>query len=354
MKLIDLVDVSTAYVKALIYGPPGTGKTNFGVSGPKPLLLLSEKQAVINARDAARRMKRPMPLCLVMESLDDYRHVLRALNGDKAKPFVVMDDAGNVVLQSTEWPETVVLDSITDVADTVSKEIREQSPQKLGKDGLPVDSERYWNVLSDRTAKLIRAFRDLPMHVVFLALLTDKEIGEEGDKQRVIVPKMPMRALPDVLAAAVNVVGVTYRKRATVADPVTKARPMTYGIATTGPDCMMLKPYPPLRDTEVTDFTSWVARINGIDDGSVAPPAPDLTAGSLEAGDVTAGAADKPATETTPPPPATPTEAQQAAPGATDTPVADVQAATAPTAATGTPATPAGKAGKKTAATPAA
>ena len=37
-------------------------------------------------------------------------------------------------------------------------------------------------------------------------------------------------------SAAVNVVGVTYRVRSKVIDPVTKAREMVYGIATMGAD----------------------------------------------------------------------------------------------------------------------
>jgi hypothetical protein len=180
------------------------------------------------------------------------------------------------------WPESVVLDSITDIAEMISAEIREQSPPKTGKDGLPVDSERYWNVLSDRAAKLIRAFRNVPLHVLFLALLADKEIGEGDEKSRWVGPQMPMKSLPNVIMAAVNVVGVTYRTRSKTVDAKTKQRPMVYGIATTGPDHMQIKPYPPLRDSEVTNFTSWVKRINGVDDGSAAPPPMDASAQSSE------------------------------------------------------------------------
>jgi hypothetical protein len=191
---------------------------------------------------------------------------------------VVKDDVGETVLEMASWPETVVLDSITDIAELVTVEIRKISPQKTGKDGLPVDSERYWNVLLDRTRKLVRAFRDVPAHVLFLALLADKETGEGEEKTRWVGPQMPMRSLPNVIMAAVNVVGVTYRRRATKIDPETGSLPMLYGIATIGPDYMNLKPYPPLRDSEVTDFSSWIARINGVDDGAEAPPPRDATA----------------------------------------------------------------------------
>lgn len=273
MKTIDVEAASDRYLKALVYGPPGTGKTNLGVSAPKPLILLSEHQAVPHMRAAAKRLGVPAPLVLAMDNLKDYRHVLVALRADKAQPFTVRDDDGNVVFQSAEWPETVVLDSLTDACELVSAEIRAESPPKVGKDGLPVDSERYWNVLADRCAKLIRAFRDLPINTLFLCLVDDRMVGEGDEAKRVVQPMLPMRKLPMTVMAAVNVVGVTYRKRGDAGKD--GKRPMVYGIQTAGPDYVALKPFPPLRDQEVTDFSSWCKRIAGIDDGSIAPEAPE-------------------------------------------------------------------------------
>lgn len=288
MRLVKEDEIKNAKIKALVYGRPGTGKTNFGASGKRPLVLLSEGQAVANVRDAARRMKRPCPAILVMDTIDDYRHVLKALHGDRSKPFVVSGDNGAVLLQMDVWPDEVVIDSITDVMDKIVAEIREQSPPKEGKDGLPVDSERFWNVLGDRGAKFIRAFRDVDLHVVFLALYAEREVGEDDNKVTVVGPQMPMRKLDSALMAAVNVVGVTYRKRNTDAK-TREEQPFVYGIATIGPDNMALKPYPPLRNFEVTDFSSWIARINGQPDASVPPPPMEGAGGAgLVAGDVTA------------------------------------------------------------------
>jgi hypothetical protein len=292
MKVMDMNATEERFLKALVYGPSGTGKTSFGVTAPNPLILLSEQQAVPHIRAAALRAGRPVPNVLVMESLADYRHALAALRGDKAKPFVVRDDDGNAVMTLATWPETVVIDSVTDACELVSQEIREQSPPKTGKDGLPVDSERYWNVLMDRASKLIRAFRDVPMNVLFLCLL-DERITEQDDgtKQKWVGPQLPMRKLPGVVQAAVNVVGVTYRRRAKTADK-NGQRPMEYGIATMGPDWMQLKPFPPLRDYEVTDFASWCKRIAGIDDGSKAPEPMDADVIASTAGDVLADASN--------------------------------------------------------------
>lgn len=292
MKAIDMNVDEDRHLKALVYGQSGTGKTSFGVSAPKPIILLSEKQAVPHIRAAALRLGRQNPPVLVMESLDDYRYALTAFRGDKAQPFTVKDADGAVVYQSAEWPETAVLDSVTDACELVSEEIRVQSPQKTGRDGLPVDSERYWNVLADRTSKLIRAFRDLPLNVLFLCLLDERITKDDDGKElsRWMGPQLMMRKMPAVVQAAVNVVGVTYRRRAKSADKDGN-RSMEYGIATVGPDYMQLKPFPPLRDYEVTDFTSWCQRIAGVDDGSKAPgPMDGDNTPVTTAGDVTAPA----------------------------------------------------------------
>ena len=294
MRVIDTEAADERYLKALVYGQSGTGKTSFGVSAPKPLILLSEQQAVPHVRAAAKRLGRPCPPILVMETLQDYRLALTALRADKAQPFHVRDDAGETVLELAEWPETVVLDSVTDACELVSEEIRTQSPPKIGRDGLPVDSERYWNVLGDRLQKLIRSFRDLPMNVLFLCLLDERvQKDKEGAEiSRWVGPQLAMRKMPAVVQAAVNVVGVTYRRRAKTAAK-DGSRPMEYGIATIGPDFMQLKPFPPLRDYEVTDFSSWCKRIAGVDDGAAAP-APmetlDDVGAPSSAGDVTAPA----------------------------------------------------------------
>lgn len=252
------------HLKALVYGRPGTGKTTFGVSAPRPLILVSEKQAIPHIKRAAALHGVPAPLILLIDSVSDYGAALRALRGDKSKPFRIVDRDGNVVLESDEWPETVVIDSLTDACDLIIAEIRKQAPPQLGTDGLPVDSQRFWNVLKDRARALIKAFRDAPVHVLFLALLDDKEVGEGKSAARRVMPQLPMRTLPGIVQAAVNVVGVTYRQQTEDIDD-NGNRGMEWGILTNGPAHYELKPFPPLRDRESTNFSEWVARILAAD-----------------------------------------------------------------------------------------
>lgn len=254
-------------LKALVYGKSGTGKTGFGVSAPNPLILLNERQAIPHIIGAARRLKRDIPPTIMMSCVEDYRDVVRAFHGDRAKTFRIMRE-DKVVYESVTWPDSVVLDSLTEACELIAAEIRDQSPPKIGKDGLPVDSERYWNVFQDRASKLIRSFRDVDLHVLFLCLLDDRTIGEGDDAHRWVGPQLSMRRLPGVVQAAVNVVGITSRRLGKDGNPI-------YLIKTQGPDYVETKPFPPLRKDEVMDFSSWVKRVNGVDDGSVIPDGTD-------------------------------------------------------------------------------
>lgn len=269
-----------AWVKATVYGDSGSGKTSLAVTAPRPLILLSERQGMLSIKQAAKRLGVPVPAVLYCTTLDDYRRVTRALFAAKDKPFRVLDSQKREVLFElpvSEWPQTVVLDSITDVCRIVSEEIRTQSPPKAGKDGLPVDSERYWNVLGDRIANIIHAFRDAPLHTLYLALKDDREVGDEGDKKRQVGPAMIMRKLPAALSASGNLTAYAYRRETRKGKDIR----VTHGVMTVGPEYMLLKPCAPLRPVEVPDFGYWVRAINGALEP--APDAPDVSNESMAA-----------------------------------------------------------------------
>jgi hypothetical protein len=280
------------HVKACIYGPPGTGKTSFGTSAPKPLIAITERQALVHIKEASKRLGVPMPLVFYLEHANDLRNLVRSLHGDHTKPFKLYEMHDNngtpekICIHEGDWPETIVLDSATDACRLLVEEIRRQSPPQLGRDGLPVDSTRFWNVLLQRAAAMITSIRDLPMHAIFLALADDRETGDDDNKVRSVKPMMAAKQLAITLAAAVNVVGFTYRK--TRRGLPGKEHELEYGVMTTGPEYMMTKPYRPLRDTEVPDFGYWVRVIRGEERERPAPaPSAELGGGSV-------GAEDKP------------------------------------------------------------
>jgi hypothetical protein len=271
MQVMDLKHDSALHLKALIYGDSGSGKTTFGVTAPKPLILAAERQALVHIRQAQTRTGRDVIGALYMESLQDFLNVVRTLRlataspESKRGPFIVKDEAGSVLFESAEWPESIVIDSITDVCKLIEADIDKLSPPKNGADGLPARSMRFWGVLGDKIEKFLRAFRDVDFHVLFLALKDDKTVGEDSDAVRIVGPSVPMRSVPGAIAAAVNVVGVMQRDMKPGKAPKDgEERPeatITHTVRTTGPNYMLLKPYRPLLDVEVPDFSDWVARI---------------------------------------------------------------------------------------------
>ena len=254
MRLLEASDILT--VNITVYGPPGTGKTSLGVTSPAPLILLSEKQGVLHIKQAAKRLKVPVPPVLLMSSLDDYRGIIKAAHGDRGKPFGVYAKDGALVY-SGPWPETIVIDSLTDVARIVVSEIHGMAPPKPGVDGLPVNSQRYWSALQDRMQAIITAFRDIPISVLFLCLSTDKMAGEEGAQVRAVSPNLPMNSLPGFLSAASNVVGHSYRGEKVVDG---KQR-VIYGVMFAGPEAFMLKGCAGLKGIERPDVGKWMSAI---------------------------------------------------------------------------------------------
>lgn len=257
MQRIDQ-DESERYWKVMVYGDSGSGKTSLGVTaqslGPT-LVLLSERQGMAAIRHAARRLGMAVPTVLLMTEMGDYRAVANALHGRKDLPFKVVNSKGETLLELEQWPVTVVLDSVTDaVGNMLVASIRRQAPQKKDDDGLPIDADRFYNVLRDKTSNFATEFRDCPVNILFLALLDDKEVGKGKDAKRRVGPKFPMKGLDAIFASATNVVGQSYRT-------ISGGKPV-FQVATLTPGHILTKACEPLRPIEVPDFGEWVRRLN--------------------------------------------------------------------------------------------
>lgn len=272
MKRLD-DDPNEQYLKIGLTGDSGSGKTWLGTTAPKPLVLIWERQAKasIEASCAARGIEKPM--MILIESIGDCGNVLRAIHGDQAKPCVVREryydpktktNPVREVMRLPHWPETLVIDSLTDACAMMRAELLREAPPKVdGESGLPDESFAHRRTILDRCTQLIRAFRNVPAHVVFLCLKAEKKIYRaRKEVGRRWVADLPDKDLAARYMAACNIVGVPY------------IRSGHRGVALDADDWMGCKAFPPLRSFEVPDLSEWIARIHGDWEGeaSAAPP----------------------------------------------------------------------------------
>lgn len=140
-------------IKAVVYGPSGVGKTTFGATCPKPLFLAAESGLLSIASHA--------PDYVEIRTLQDLREALVYLKSGKHEY------------------ETAVIDSITEISEIIKQGIEKKSGKAM--------TLQDFGTLSKEIRNILRAYRDLPMHVVFIAL---EKI--EKDEEKVI------RYLPDL------------------------------------------------------------------------------------------------------------------------------------------------------------
>lgn len=264
MEAIDL-NAPTEWYRVLLYGDPGTGKTTMGASAPRPLYLLTERNGAPHVAKAVARTGRPIAGALFIGSFRDFRRVIKALityDHEAGGNLVIpAEQKGAPPVYDGPYPGSIVIDHLADVIRLCTDEIRAQvkakgGDVKLDREGLPREADGYWRVLIERMTGLVTSFRDLPLHVVFLAH-AKYEKESKGRNQPAIIktrPNVPTQELQRLITGSVNVIGVTFRR-------IDGGRPR-WGVATMTSDLVVSKPFPPLKATETTDLSDWFARLD--------------------------------------------------------------------------------------------
>ena len=145
VSLKSTIGVAPDGVKMLVYGAAGTGKTTLIKDMPTPLILSAES-GLLSLQGLDLQY-------LEINSVSDLREAYKWLVGsEEAKRF-----------------ESVALDSISEIAEVCL--VEEQAKTK--------DGRAAYGQLGAEMGAIIRAFRDLPLHVLLIAKL-DKGQDELG------------------------------------------------------------------------------------------------------------------------------------------------------------------------------
>lgn len=152
----------------LIYGEPGIGKTV--LCGSTTEVASCKKVLVLDVEGGTESLRRTYPDVEVVRIVS-YPQMM-----------AVFDD-----LQSGQFPEfkTVVLDSLTEIQKLSMYEIMlDVVRREPGRDP-DIPSVREWGKNIEQIRKLVRAFRDLPMNVLFTALA----VSDKNQKTGVVTKK---------------------------------------------------------------------------------------------------------------------------------------------------------------------
>lgn len=216
------------HAKVFLWGPNGSGKSTTCGTAPKPILYCyTERQGLLSFKRMA-----PDEDAVRIRGVQDMRDVLGHLKGEHGYASVCLDSF-------TEMQQLI----IDEVAARKDRDPNE--PVKL------TIEERLF--IHDRSKAMVRAFRDLPMHVVLTCLSETAVVGDGEDSRTVTKLMLSGQKLPAQLGAFFNLVGFTYR--GATADSHT-----AYRVLFEGRRDIDTKGMPGLRQREEPDIEYWVRR----------------------------------------------------------------------------------------------
>lgn len=185
-----IIDVKKEFkwLKILVYGKPKKGKTAFGASGPKPVLIVDcNDKGTLSVRDF------PDTKVFPMNRWKDIDLIYWYLHSEKGRKY-----------------KTVVIDNLTSLQNLCMKFVLGDEASRDPTRDPTMPSQPMYGRVGELMGTQILQFRDLPMHVVFLAQEKSTFVGDDDEIPEVypnVTPKVR-----DVLTPAVDIIGRIYVK----------------------------------------------------------------------------------------------------------------------------------------------
>lgn len=153
-------------IKAVIYGASGSGKTYFAATAPNPIFASAEGGLL----STLNHKKKIDPIKYVsITKLEDLRDLLNYLKKGEHK-F-----------------ETVVVDSITEINEIIKDGIEKKRGAQM--------QLKDWGDLAKAIKNILRGFRDLDMHVIFIA---QEKTEKDDQKTEKVVPSLNGKAANEI------------------------------------------------------------------------------------------------------------------------------------------------------------
>jgi phage nucleotide-binding protein len=170
----------TTKIKCLIYGDSGAGKSFLAASAPKPLILLTEPNG-----QASIMHSNPSADLIHISNTRELGDILKSLSENP---------------KQWEKYDSLIIDSLTEVQRLCKDDLtnKGRSPMKL----------QDWGKLADFMRRFMRALRQIPKHIVCLALLETQL--EEGTGTRFLRPAFEGKKTSGEIAQFFNFVGFLY------------------------------------------------------------------------------------------------------------------------------------------------
>lgn len=191
---------STQKLRMLIYGGSGVGKTYFGSTAPNPLFLSAEEGLLCLAEQGVNYVE--------IKTKQDLENIYFALKNNNLK-----DQNGKPIKC-----DTVIIDSLTEIQQVIINKIT----------GGRQPSQREWGEFSNQMAEVLRKFKGLDKHLVFICLENEKaDEDDNGREYSRFAPELYGKLMQKT-AALVDMVGRYYMKVEVKNNKPTSKRVLTF------------------------------------------------------------------------------------------------------------------------------